>query len=59
MRKDGIIHWSTLNISVVVSFFYQYLNAYSLFYSNDELPLMKESLLLRLDLYLCTPYFFL
>ena len=25
-------------------------------YSNDGLPLVKESILLRLDLYLCTPY---
>ena len=41
MKKDGIIHWSILNMSVVVSLFH--FNAYP----NDELPLIKESLLLR------------
>ena len=48
MRKDGIIHWSALNISVAVSlFFYQNLMLIPPFYPNDKLPLIKEGLLLR------------
>ena len=42
MRKDGIIDWSTLNFSVVVSlFFISILMFIPHFYPDDELPLMN------------------
>ena len=51
MRKDEITRWSILNISVVVSLFLSIFLAYSPFLPEWRKILMKESLLLRLDLY--------
>ena len=57
MRKDGVVYWFYLNNSVVVHLFLStILMLISHLYPNNELSLMKQSLLLRLDLYLCMPY---
>ena len=56
MRKHGVVYWFNLNNSVVVHLFLStILMLIPHLYPNNELSLMKQSLLLRLDLYICTP----
>ena len=54
MRKDGITLWSNLNISVVVSLFF--LSIFQCVLAIFFTQMTKESLSLRLDLYLCSLY---